>query len=378
VLAVEVALVYSPDLDAYRLPGGHPLRPERVSLAVALMRAYGLVRPDALRPVEPTPASDADLLRVHDAAYVDFIRRVSRTGEVERPERGIGPLEDTRPFVGMHEASTLIAGATKLALELVLGGSFTRAFAPAGGLHHARRDRASGFCVYNDVAVAIASALAENPDLRVAYIDIDAHHSDGVQAAFYESPHVLTVSLHESGAYLFPGTGFPDERGRGKGLGFALNVPLPPYANGECYRLAFVEAVVPAVRAFRPDVVVAQCGADAHHSDPLTHLALTLPDFRDLYERIISLAEELCGGRIVAMGGGGYSWASVVPRAWTLLAAALVGEELPAPLPAEWLARVRALGIGSAPATILEDEMEPQSQGLRERLLAETRAALRT
>lgn len=376
---METGLVYSSALDAYRLPGGHPLRPERVSLAVALMDAYGLIGEGSegvLRRVDPIEATDADLLRVHDADYVAFVRHVSLTGEVDRPERGIGPYEDTRPFVGMHHAAALIAGATKLALELVLGGSFTRAFSPAGGLHHAQRGRASGFCVYNDVAVAIAAALAENPGLRVAYLDIDAHHGDGVQAAFYDDPRVLTVSVHESGAYLFPGTGFPEERGTGAGLGFALNIPLPPFANDECYRLAFDEGVAPAVRAFRPDVIVAQCGADGHHSDPLTQLALTLSGFRDLYERIIRLAEELCGGHVVATGGGGYSWATVTPRAWTLLAAALVGKELPDRLPAEWVERIRALGEESPPATILEDEIELQSENLRKRLLAETKAVL--
>lgn len=373
---MEVALVYGQELDAYRLPGGHPLRPERVSLAVELMEDYGLVHDGGLRLVAPPEASDADLLRVHDPDYVSFVREASVTGELHHAQYGIAPDGDTRPFVGMHRASARIAGATTRALELVLAGSFTRAFSPAGGLHHAQRDHASGFCIYNDIAVAIASALAENPDLRVAYLDIDAHHGDGVQAAFYESPQVLTISVHESGAYLFPGTGFPDERGRGAGLGYALNIPLPPYANDECYRLAFDEGVAPAVRTFRPDVIVAQCGADGHHSDPLTHLALSLSGFRDLYDRIITLAEQVCGGRLAATGGGGYSWATVTPRAWTLLAAALLGERLPEALPAEWVQRVRALGVQAPPATILEDEMEPQSESLRERLLAETRAAL--
>lgn len=328
---MEVALVYSPALDAYDLSPQHPLRPERVSRAVALMEEYGLITEGALRPVPPRPATREELSLVHSPEYIDTVIRASGPGGRWLPVRGIGP-GDTPDFPGMHDAAALVAGATTLAVELVTGGRPLRALSPAGGLHHAHRDRAAGFCVYNDVAVAIAAALQDDPAIRIAYIDIDAHHGDGVQEAFYEEPRVLTISLHESGRYLFPGTGDTRERGAGAGLGSAINVPLPPLATDECHLLAFDEVVIPATRGFRPDLIVAQCGADAHWRDPLTSLGVTLHGFRSLYERIVGLADAECDGRLVACGGGGYSWESVVPRAWTLLAAALTGTPVPASL----------------------------------------------
>ncbi|MBN2848279.1 MAG: acetoin utilization protein AcuC [Coriobacteriia bacterium] len=350
---MEVALVYSPALNAYDLGPAHPLRPERVSLAVALMEVYGLIAERALRPVEPRSATREELLRVHDAEYVETVERASVGRGMWVPKRGIGP-GDTPDFPGMHEAAARVAGATTVALECVQSGAYIRAFSPAGGLHHAHRDRAAGFCVYNDVAVAIAAARAADPTLRVMYVDIDAHHGDGVQEAFYEDPDVLTVSLHESGRYLYPGTGSEHERGEGEGLGAAINVPLPPYATDECYRLAFDEVVAPAARAFQPDVIASQNGADAHWADPLTSLGLTLAGARDLYLRITALSDEVCGGRLVACGGGGYSWATVVPRAWTLLAATLVGAGLPERLPEPWREQVRALGY-EPPQQLTED-----------------------
>lgn len=356
---MEVALVYSTALDAYDFGPQHPLRPERVSLAVALMEAYGLVAEGALVPLAPRPATEDELLRVHDRAYVDAVQRFSASGRAIIGERGIGP-GDTPPFKGMHEAAALIAGATTVALEAVTSGRFTRAFSPAGGLHHAHRDHAAGFCVYNDVAVAIAAALDRDPALRIFYLDIDAHHGDGVQEAFYAEPRVFTLSIHESGRHLFPGTGFPEEHGEGAGLGTALNVPMPPNAGDEDYALVFDEVVVPAVREFAPDLIVAQCGADAHRSDPLTHLALTLGGFRDLYRRIVVLADECCGGRLLATGGGGYSWPSYVPRAWTMLAAELVGRELPEELPEAWLELQRELGL--RPPEALRDDPGPVSR----------------
>ncbi len=328
---MNVALAYSPALDAYDLGAEHPFRPERVSLAVALMREHGLIAEGALRPIPFEAASREELLRVHTDAYLDVVARASGPGGLWPAQAGIGP-GDTPAFPGMHDAATLVCGATSAALEAVTSGAWVRALAPAGGLHHAHRDYASGFCVYNDIAVAVAGALARDETLRVLYVDIDAHHGDGVQDIFYAEPRVLTISLHEGGRYLFPGTGDVAERGEGAGLGSAINVPLPPLATDACYLLAFDEVVAPAARAFGPDVIVAQCGADAHWSDPLTTLGVTLPGFRQLYDRIVAVADEVCSGRILATGGGGYSWQRVVPRAWTLLAASLTGRALPAAL----------------------------------------------
>jgi len=276
---VPVALIYDSGLDAYDLGEHHPLRSERVTGTI-------------------------ELLRVHTAEYLHAVRHAGPPVSAEAFAHGFDS-PDNPVFAGMHEVSALIAGAGIVAMRAVLGGDFCRSFSIAGGLHHAHRDRAAGFCVYNDVAVAIADALAHDPTLRIAYIDIDAHHGDGVQEAFYSESRVLTFSVHESGRYLFPGTGFPEERGEGPGSGTAFNLPLPPGATDACYRLAFERAIAPAVRAFAPDLLVLQAGADAHHSDPLTSLGLALPGYRWLVEHIIALSDELTGGRIVAFGGGG-------------------------------------------------------------------------
>ncbi|MRR11686.1 acetoin utilization protein AcuC, partial [bacterium] len=289
---MDVALVFSPSLGAYDLGPEHPLKPERVLRTVSLIEAYGLLAEEGpLHLVGPTAASREDLLRVHDVGYVDDVQRISSEREPWAPHRGIGP-GDTPGFTGMHEASALVAGATMAAVEAVRSGEFCRAFSPAGGLHHAHRDHAAGFCVYNDPAVGIAAALSRDPSLRVLYLDVDAHHGDGVQEAFYEEPRVLTVSLHEDGRYLYPGTGSWRERGAGAGEGSAINVPLPPYATAECFLLALDEVVAPAARAFAPDLIVAQCGADAHWSDPLTSLGMTLDGFDSLYQEIVRLADE--------------------------------------------------------------------------------------
>lgn len=325
---MDVALAYSSALDAYDLGPDHPFRPERVPRAVDMMREHGLIAEGALRPIEFEPASREDLLRVHAPEYVDLVMRASGPGGLWPAQAGIGP-GDTPAFPGMHDAAALIAGATTAAMRAVLSGEYPRSFAPAGGLHHAHRDYASGFCVYNDIAVAIADALERDPSLRIAYIDIDAHHGDGVQDILYEEPRVLTISMHESGRYLFPGTGDADERGAGPGLGTALNIPMSPLAGDDRYLEAFDQQVASAARAFGPHLIVAQCGADAHWSDPLTTLGVTLGGFKALYERIVTLADEVCGGHIVATGGGGYSWQRIVPRAWTLLASALTDVVLP-------------------------------------------------
>jgi acetoin utilization protein AcuC len=328
---MQSSLVYSHDLNAYDLGTEHALRPERVEGAVAMMRSHDLLGAAGLNVIEPHPAGREDLERVHDAAYIDAVIRASALGAPDDLSHGIG-AGDTPVFAGMHTAAALVAGGSIEAMRAVLEGGDTRSLAIAGGLHHAHRDRAAGFCVYNDPAAAIAWALEREPRMRIAYIDIDAHHGDGVQETFWNEPRVLTVSLHESGRYLFPGTGFPDERGGPLAKDSAANIPLPQYATDACYDFAFDAAVAPLVSRFRPDLIVSQNGADALHSDPLTSLGLTLGGYRMLVERISALSHRLCEGRLVALGGGGYDWQEMVPRAWTLLAASLLGREMPASL----------------------------------------------
>lgn len=353
-----MALVYTPKLAEYDLGPRHPLRPERVTLTVALMRAYGLLGEAEGQAVtlEPGPASDDDLLLVHSPEYIEAIKRSSAPPYHPDIHHGIG-TPDVPVVRRMHEISALICGGAVLGLRAVLDGRVRRSFNVAGGLHHAHRDQAAGFCIYNDPAVAIARALEDDPGLRVCYLDVDAHHGDGVQEAFYSDARVLTVSIHESGAHLFPGTGFPPDTGEGAGSGYALNVPLPPGAGDACYSLAFERAAAPAVRAFAPHVIVAQCGADSHRDDPLAHLDTTVAGYSDLARRIVALADEVCDGRIAACGGGGYAWWSAVPRIWTCVLAALLGRELPETLPEEWRYRLEAVTEGRhAPHTLFEED----------------------
>ena len=374
-------LVHTERSAAYDFGRSHPLRPERVTLAVELMRAYGLIAEagssddeHVFRVLEPYPAREDQLMRVHSREYIAVVKAASERPDTFWARKGLGE-GDTPVFAGMHRAAALIAGGSIAAIREVLAGRTLRAFHPAGGLHHAHRDHAAGFCVYNDAAVGIAWALTRGADLRVAYIDIDAHHADGVQEAFYAEPRVLTISVHESGRYLFPGTGWPDERGEAAGVGSAINVPLPPYATDACYRLVFDEVIAPAVRAFAPHIIVSQSGADAHWRDPLTTLGMTLAGHAWLTHRIRALADEVSGGRLVALGGGGYAWETVVPRAWTLVAASLLGVRLPDELPESWRELVGSYGV-DPPRTLLEDDGPPLEEGDEQRLLEQTRLSV--
>lgn len=345
----RAALIWDPGLADYDLGRGHPLDPRRLTLTVDLMAAYGIPGPG--ETIEPRPASDQELLLVHSAGYIEAVVEASDWGTGLHAGSGLG-TEDNPIFPGMHRISALICGASIVALQEVLSGRRTRTFSIAGGLHHAHRSRAAGFCVYNDAAVAIKVARAAKPELRVLYVDIDAHHGDGVQEAFDGTPDVMTISLHESGAFAFPGTGYPSEMGHDEGRGYAVNVPMPRFATDECYRLAFDRVVAPLARAFRPDVIVGQFGADAHHSDPLTDLGMTLPGYRDIVGRVVGLADELCEGRLVALGGGGYQIVDVVPLAWTWVMARLLGIELADEVPESWRQRVVSLARTEAPRSL--------------------------
>lgn len=273
---------------------------------------------------------------VHAPEYIDIVKKVGASGKESELSYSFGiGFGDNPAFKGMHEASSLVAGSSILAADLVMTGEVDHAINIAGGLHHALRNRASGFCVYNDVACAIAHA-SKTYGIKVAYIDTDAHHGDGVQWAFYNRADVLTISLHESGRFLFPGTGFVDEIGEGEGQGFSVNVPLEPGTGDDLFVRAFNEIVPPIVRAFKPDLIVAQNGCDTHYTDPLAQLNLTTGAYETLYSTIHELAHEVCGGKLVALGGGGYQIYQVVPRAWSLLSAELAGIALDDHTPGPW------------------------------------------
>ena len=327
---MKTALIHSDAYKRFDYGPEHPLRMERLGLTFGLMEAYGLTRLPGAEVLPPVPASEAALREFHTDEYLAALRAASAGEAVPHAHRyGLGP-GDNPIWPGCYEASALAAGGSILAAELVARGEVKRAFAFAGGLHHAMPDRASGFCYVNDAVLAILALRRHG--LRVAYVDIDAHHGDGVQAAFYRSPDVLTISTHERGDRLFPGTGAVDEIGEGAGRGFAVNLPLNPYTDDAVYLEAF-EAVVPAVlRAFAPDVVVAQLGIDGHRTDPLTHLALSVDGFATAVRRIVDMAP-----RLVALGGGGYDLSNVA-RAWTAAWALMNGVTLPPALPPAFLA----------------------------------------
>ncbi|MBB2942346.1 acetoin utilization protein AcuC [Actinoplanes lutulentus] len=317
------AVVWDSALLEYDM-GDHPLNPVRVELTMALARELGVLDRPGVQMITPRPASEIDLTRVHRADYLDAVR----LAPIDPFFTGWGlNTADNPVFEGMHDASARICGATIAAAEAVWNGSARRAVNVSGGLHHALRARAAGFCVYNDPAVAIAWLL-EHGAQRIAYIDVDVHHGDGVQAAFFNDPRVLTVSLHETPLALFPGTGFADEIGGPDAEGTAVNVPLPPGTEDAGWLRAFHAVVPSVVRAFAPEIIISQCGADAHRLDPLADLRLSVDGQRAAYVAIRALADEICDGRWVATGGGGYALVEVVPRAWTHLLAVATGEPL--------------------------------------------------
>ncbi|WP_313885657.1 acetoin utilization protein AcuC [Fodinicola feengrottensis] len=320
---MQTALVWDPALLGYNL-GEHPLDPVRVELTIALARELGVLDRDGVELVVPAPAPEEALLRVHSAEYLTAVQ----TAPHDPFWSGFGlNTPDNPTFDHMHEASSLVCGGSIAAVEAVWSGRTQRAANIAGGLHHAMRSSASGFCVYNDVAVAIARLLDMGAE-RLAYVDLDVHHGDGVQAAFYDDPRVMTISLHETPLALFPGTGFSEEIGTSGAEGTAVNVPLPPGAGDAEWLRAF-HAVVPSLlRAYQPQLLLTQCGCDTHAVDPLADLRLSVDGQRASYLALEKLAEELTGGRWVCFGGGGYGVVSVVPRAWTHLLATLTGQPL--------------------------------------------------
>lgn len=329
-------LIYSPDYTRYYFHDDHPFNQKRLVLTYDLLQAYGLLVEDHVLP--PRHATDDELALIHDRRYIETVRAqgTSATLLPTAASYGLGS-EDVPVFPGMHEAASLIVGGTLQAVEVVMNGEADHAFNPAGGLHHALRGRASGFCIYNDCSVAIAY-LRQYYDARVLYIDTDAHHGDGVQWAFYDDPNVLTISFHETGQYLFPGTGSLRERGEGQGYGYSLNIPLDAFTEDDSFLEVYHRLVPEVARAFQPDVIVTQNGCDAHAYDPLTHLSCTMRIYQEIPRLAHQLAHELCDGRWIAVGGGGYDIWRVVPRAWTLLWSEMTDQPLgDLPLPETWL-----------------------------------------
>jgi acetoin utilization protein AcuC len=311
----------------------HPLKPERLQRTFELLEEYSAFSAPNVRVVMPRPATDDELAMFHTRDYIDAVRALS-AGEARVPawRYCFGP-GDNPVFGGMFETESLKVGSALTGATLIVNGECDAAFSFSGGLHHARPNFAWGFCVFNDVAVAIHWLLRQG--LRVAYVDIDVHHADGVQAAFYDTDLVLTISLHQDGRTLFPGTGFVDEAGTGAGERYNVNVPLPPHTDDEAYLWAFHQVVPPLLQRFKADVVVTQLGVDTHYKDPLASLMLTTVGQTALYEALDALAP-----RWLALGGGGGGYdISVVPRAWTLAFGVMSGQSFPDELPERYQTR---------------------------------------
>ncbi len=361
----KAAFVYDDKVSRHVLREDHPMRPKRLRTVYELLDAYGAF--DAAPPVPPRAATKEELLWFHSEEYVDAVKSISGGAALFPPERyNFSAMGDNPPYEGMYEAAALSTGGSLVAAELVASGKVKVAFNIAGGLHHAAKGHASGFCTFNDPVIAIE--YLRRRGLRVAYIDIDCHHGDGVQAAYYDSAEVLTVSLHESGRYLFPGTGEVAELGEGKGKGYSLNVPLAPYTTDEVYAEAFETAVVPVVTAFKPDVIVAQLGMDTHFDDPLTHVALTVDGHAQIMLRVAALAP-----RWVALGGGGYDL-SATARGWALDYGLMQGRDWPDEIPARFCAEtgIKKLRDGGGPT--FSTEVLERSRRFAQESVAQVRA----
>lgn len=339
--ALPTTVVWDPAMTAYNFGPGHPMAPERLELTARLAAALGLFEQEHVAVEAPEPATDVELHSVHSVDYVAAVRRVSEDPTTPDEARGLG-TEDDPAFAGMHEASARLAGGSLLAANAVLSGSAVRAVNFSGGMHHAARERASGFCIYNDAALAI-QRLLDGGVSRVAYIDVDAHHGDGTQNIFWNDPRVLTISLHESGLSLFPGTGFANEIGGPDAQGTAVNVALPAWTEDAAWLRAFHAVVPQLVAAFQPEVIVSQHGCDSHRLDPLTHLNLSVDGQRESAAAVAGLAARYCGNRWIATGGGGYEVTGVVPRTWSHLIGMVAQRPVPvsAPVPEAWRSYVR-------------------------------------
>ncbi len=345
------AFVYHPSLSQHVLRQDHPMRPVRLQHTYDLLDAYGAFQD--VEAIAPRPATVEELATYHTHEYIEAVERFSRNqGLHEMAQFNFSLMGDNPIFPGIYEAAALSTGATMVAAEMIAKGRARRAFNISGGLHHAAAGHASGFCVFNDPVVAINYFLGQG--MKAAYVDIDAHHGDGVQDAFYDTDAVLTISTHESGQFLFPGTGFADEIGAGAGRGYAVNVPLFPYTGDEAYLWAFNEVVIPLIQAFEPDVLVTQLGIDTHVRDPITHLRLTSKAFTSAVKAFADL-----GLPWLATGGGGYDLGAVA-RCWTLAYGVMSSKEWAQDIPSDYAEKHSLYGLRDDIPASLEGELSAQ------------------
>ena len=362
----RTTLLYSEKFLDYNLGPFHPLRPVRVKLTHDLIQSKGLLNETFSKTTLPRVASEEEILLFHERDYVRLVQKYS--------ERGSGLLDagDTPAFKGCFEATSLVVGASLEGCDKIMTGKFAHAFNPSGGLHHAHPERASGFCIFNDPAISINYLKKKYDVKRLVYLDIDAHHGDGVMYGFYNEPSLLDIDFHESGKFLFPGTGFPNEIGGSEAKGLKLNVPLLPDTGDEAYHRAFHKLVPDIVRKFRPEIILVQCGADGHANDRLAHLRLTTNMYVEVVSEMHNLAHELCEGRFLLFGGGGYTLANV-PRVWALAFATLAGIKLDNEIPEEWAREFRKLTEEYAPSELHDKPTNDDSKttGEVDRVLSE-------
>ncbi|MFJ7727246.1 acetoin utilization protein AcuC [Neobacillus sp. NPDC097160] len=311
------SFIFSEELLNYKFSSHHPFNQFRLKLTVDLLKNMNALDPGQVIP--PKMASDEELALIHDRSYIEAVKKA---GHGQLPEEiaenyGLG-TEDTPIFPNMHEASSLLVGGALTAVDQVMTGKTLHALHLGGGLHHGFRGKASGFCIYNDSSVAI-KYLQEKYNARVLYVDTDAHHGDGVQWSFYDDPNVCTLSIHETGRYLFPGTGNINERGQGRGYGYSFNIPVDAFTEDESWLHAYTHSIKEVAAFFKPDVILTQNGADSHYFDPLTHLSATMKIYRQIPKLAHEIAHQYCNGKWIAVGGGGYDIWRVVPRAWALI-----------------------------------------------------------
>ena len=328
-MAGKTGLVWDERFLDYDFGPQHPLRPVRVKLTYDLIRSEGILDQKSVQVVKPRLASREEILLFHEEDYVRLVEQYSKKGS------GLLDMGDTPAFKGCYEATSIAVGASIVSADEVMGGRLSHAFNPSGGLHHAHPERASGFCIFNDPAVVIAHLKSRYKVKHIVYLDIDAHHGDGVMYGYYHDPVVLDIDFHESGNFLFPGTGFPDEIGKGEAKGLKLNISLPSSTGDEAYLEAFQQIVPDALRKFRPEIILVQCGADGHMNDRLAHLRLTTKVYTEVVRQMHDLAHQLCNGKLLLFGGGGYTLANV-PRVWTAAFATLAGATPSDEIPSDW------------------------------------------
>ncbi len=318
-----------------------------------LCQVLGILEsPNILEP-EFSPATEDQVRLVHTQSYIDQVRKLS-----QKDNYSVLDMGDTSAFPGAYEVTCLAVGATLACVDYVMKGKASIGWNPAGGLHHARPGSAAGFCIFNDVAIACRHLQKQYGLERILYIDIDVHHGDGVQEIFYNESGVLTLSIHETGRTLYPGTGFPEELGEGEGEGYSVNVPLPPYTTDEFYLQAFEAIVPPIIETYQPEAIVMQSGVDTHFQDQLGHLRLTTETYTKVAARVAELTNHYTGGRLITVGGGGYSYLSV-PRCWTLMFSEYAEFVVDDEIPKEWLQLFKET-TGLEPPTHVRDQKAPQ------------------